>query len=170
MDSCPHFLSDDEMVLFWFDSADLSQNTRRTYLSGIRYYVNFTGKMPVELIEEAEEEIRAGKLMRERSIKRHLVSFRVSLQESGTAPNTIRSYLAAVRSFYENYDIDIPKKISNRRQSGQIILEKNKRTAPKDEIREVLNFTNPRSRAFILSQCNSGLSLIDLLNLKIHTF
>jgi integrase len=160
----------DNTITFWFDSADLSHNSRRQYLNAIRDYVNLIDKSPLELIEEAEAEIKAGKLMRERSIKRYLVEFRKHLQqERNLSPNTVRLYLAAVRSFYDSYDIDYPKKMTPKR-SGYVVLEKNKRVAEREEIIDSLKLAGLRGRCFILTQCNSGISTVDMINLTVGVF
>lgn len=56
-------------------------------------------KTPEQIIVESEEDIRSGKLMRERKIFKELRKFREYLEESDIAPMTIKAKLTGVRSF-----------------------------------------------------------------------
>jgi site-specific recombinase XerD len=106
----------------WLVEIDAAENTRRNYIRAMSYYTDLSGRMPEELIEEAEQEVVSGTLMRKRRIKSHLLRFKEYLDENGYAPKTQNVYLSAVRSFYNTYEIDLPRK----RQRNRIVtLEKN---------------------------------------------
>ena len=65
-------------------------------------------KTPDELLSEAEQEVKSGKLMRQRNIKKYLIGFRKNLQEErGNAHLTVKSHLTGVKSFYQTFDIEI---------------------------------------------------------------
>lgn len=79
----------DYMIEDWFDSQQYSEGTKGRYANCMKKYSAFVGLSPEELILEAEEDIRAGKLPRERRIKRHMVKYRKSLYDAEYAPKTI---------------------------------------------------------------------------------
>jgi hypothetical protein len=61
-------------------------------------------KTPDELLTEAEQEVKSGKLMRQRSIKKYLIGFRRHLQEDRVnAELTVKSHLTGVKSFYQTF-------------------------------------------------------------------
>jgi hypothetical protein len=65
----------------------------------MQVFTDWIGKSPDELLTEAEAEIKAGTLMRQRGIKNYLVSFRKHLQNQGLAELIIKSRLTSVKSF-----------------------------------------------------------------------
>jgi integrase len=134
----------------------------------MQHFTEYTGKTPEELLKEAEEEIRAGKLMRERQVKKQLIGFRKLLENGDYAPITVKSYMAGVRSFYRVFDIDLP----TLPKAGEKARPQKKRldVPDKDEIREVLKVCDLREKAIILVGLSSGLSANEISNLKLDTF
>ncbi len=102
-------LKNDPIIIEWLQTANVKPNSEKSYLHGMQDFTEYTEKDPETLLKEAEEDIRSGKLMRQRSIKRNLIGLRQSLQNEGKAPLTIKSTLTGVKSFYETFDIEIPK-------------------------------------------------------------
>ncbi|WP_406661630.1 hypothetical protein V7O66_03695 [Methanolobus sp. ZRKC3] len=90
------------------DELNPKKNTESAYLSAFKLYTDYTGMTPLELLTEAENDIKSGILPRERAIKRHLSGFRKHLQSKEYAPISIRNIIGGVTSFYRCYDIDIP--------------------------------------------------------------
>jgi hypothetical protein len=60
------------------------------------------------LVNEAEAEIKAGLLMRQRIIKKNLICFRKQLQDNELAPLTMKGYMTGLQSFYKTVDIELP--------------------------------------------------------------
>lgn len=84
-------LKSDPIVSNWLLSIDASANTQRNYLQAIKAFCEFTEKTPDELITEAEQEVKSGLLKRQRLIKTYLINFKISLQDKGLAPMTVKS-------------------------------------------------------------------------------
>jgi len=160
-------LRNDPIVIEWLDSFD-RKNTTEGYLQGLRQFTDFTGKTPEELITEAEEEIKSGLLMRRRSIKKYLISFKKYLHDRNAAEYTIKNRLGGVRSFYSFFDIEIPrmKRESNRPHTKV----ENLRIPTKEEIQDILKVCEPLEKAIVLAGISSGLSAAELCNLKISDF
>ena len=161
-------LSKNEIVIEWFDTIEARGNTQRNYLASMRKYTDFTGMTPDELLTDAETEIESGTLMRKRNIKKMLVGFNKHLDDIKLAPNTKKSLMTGVRSFYSSFDIDIPKKL--RKVKDAKTLPENQRVPTKQDIHELLKFTSIRTRAIILCQTSSGMGQNEILNLKVGDF
>lgn len=162
-------IENDMLVKDWLDGLDAAATTRRTYIKSMFKYSKFTGLLPTELVEEAESEIEAGTLMRKQKLKQHLIGFRTSVKEAGAAPKTIHNNLSAVKSFYKFNDIPLPQ-MNNRKQFRPKGLRKNDLRLEKEQIREILKYADVRNRAIIFVMVSSGLSQIDLLDMRVKTF
>ncbi len=68
-------LKNDSILSNWFLSIDASANTQRNYLQAIKAFCEFTEKTPDELIQEAEQEVKYGLLMKQRHIKTYFTDF-----------------------------------------------------------------------------------------------
>lgn len=161
-------LKKDDMVQEWFDLLNLKQNTKDAYLLSMQTFTEYVNKTPEELVKEAEADIKAGKLVRERSIKKHIVGFRKHLQESNYAPITVKNYLSGVKSFYRSFDIEIPT--LPRFGSKARPLEKHNKIPDKEDLQEVLKVADPLEKAILLVGVSSGLSAIEVINLTVRKF
>jgi integrase len=161
-------LNKDSIIIDWLDTLGAKPNTISSRVLAMQHFTEYTGKTPEELLKEAEEEIRAGKLMRERQVKKQLIGFRKLLENGDYAPITVKSYMAGVRSFYRVFDIDLP----TLPKAGEKARPQKKRldVPDKDEIREVLKVCDLREKAIILVGLSSGLSANEISNLKLDTF
>jgi len=161
-------LNQDSIIIDWLDTLGAKPNTISSRVLAMQHYTDYTGKSPENLLNEAEEEIRAGKLMRERQVKKQLIGFRKHLENGDYAPTTVKSYLAGVRSFYNVNDIDLP----TLPRAGEKARPQKKRLdiPDKDEMREVLKVCDLREKAIILVGLSSGLSANEISNLKLETF
>ena len=50
-------------------------------LLAMKLFTEWTGKTPDELLIEAEQEVKSGKLMRQRDIKKYLIEFRKHIKD-----------------------------------------------------------------------------------------
>lgn len=160
-------LRDDPIVQDFLIGIEAKKNTKFNYLRGLQHYTNMTGLTPLELINEAEAEIEAGVLMRKRQIKSHLLRFKEYLEEHGYAPSSRKSWTAAVHSFYQSHDIDLPRM----KMKGIQPLQKNKKPLPtRDDIRSMLAHATPRMRAMILLLVSSGMAQAEMRHLTVAQF
>lgn len=160
-------LKNDPIIIEWLQTANVKPNSEKSYLHGMQNFTEFTGKEPEILLKEAEEDIRAGKLMRQRSIKRNLIGLRQSLQNEGKAPLTIKSRLTGVKSFFETFDIEVPKLP---RVGKANPLEKNNEIPTKEDLQDVIKVADPLEKALVLTGVSSGLGANELGNLKVKDF
>ena len=155
------------IIIEWLQTANVKPNSEKSYLHGMQDFTEYTGKDPETLLEEAENDIRAGKLMRQRQLKRNLIGFRQSLQNEGKAPLTIKSRLTGVKSFFETFDIEIPKLP---RVGKAKPLEKNNDIPTKEDLQDVLKVADPLEKAIVLCGVSSGLGANEICNLKVKDF
>ena len=161
-------LREDPTITEWLNIINARPNTERNYLLGFQWFTEWTEKEPEALLLEAEQEIKDGLLMRQRSIKKYLIGFRKYLQEKGNAPQTIKGYITGVKSFYTAFDIEIPK--LNRSGNKAQTLKKHKEIPTKEDIQEVLKSCDPLEKAILLVGVSSGLSAHEIINLKVKDF
>lgn len=157
-------IKEDRLVRDWFTQRNLQDATKHTYAYGFAHFLRLVEKTPKELLEEAEAEIKNGTLMRERKLKEYLLRYREYLKKT-VAPSSRSGYLNAVKSFYENYDIDLPK-LKNSEASN---LEQNKYNGMSvEDIRAVLSHTNSlKERALILAIVSSGMGEKEIVSLRV---
>jgi integrase len=155
-------------IISWLDMITSSQNTRTLYLLAMKHYVMFTGMSPDDLLDEAENDIISGKLPRRRRIKGHIIGFAAHIEGMGLSPNTRKSYLTAVRSFYASNDIDLPR--TPRNTVGTRTLKENMTVPTVEMIRECLTVCNPLERAVMMCGLSSGMSANELCNLTVRMF
>ena len=191
-------LKNDPMVIDWLQRAKAKQNTQESYLVGLQFYTEFTGMTPIELIEEAEDEIDAHVRARKQKINQYMSDFRFWLEAKGKpeykemiekkgwleskswlnleewfkskclAPFTIESRVRSAKSFYKYSGIVYQE--LERRNCNPIPLESNKGIPDKDEIREILKVCDPLEKAIVLVSASSGLASNEIINLKIKNF
>ncbi len=152
----------------WLDNVNASKNTERSYLQAMQQYTEFTNKTPDELITEAEQEILSGTLTRQRKLKGYLISFRKSLKEKGLSDLTVQTRVAAVKSFYESYDIPVPKLKGERRRV--ITKDCNNEVPDKSDLQECLKVCDPLEKAVMLTGISSGLASNEVRSLKLKDF
>ncbi len=61
-------LKRDPIVIEWLQTINAKPDTEKLYLQDMQEFTNYTGKNPETLLKEAEEDIKAGKLTRQRRI------------------------------------------------------------------------------------------------------
>lgn len=160
-------LVNDPLIVDWIDTLNPAINTKKLYLQAMQNFTDWTGKKPEELLTEAEEEIKSGKLMRQRKIKSYLIGFRKHLQDQKLSDLSIRSKMTGVRSFYKTFDIEIPtmQRIGKARP-----LPENKAIPNKEDLQDILKVCDPLEKAVLLTGVSSGLASNEIRDLKIREF
>jgi integrase len=161
-------LRNDKIIKRWLSGKRATEETTKSYLQSMHFFTDFVGKAPDELITEAEEEEESGKRMRLREVFSYLLDFREDQEKKRLAPKTIATRMAAVMSFYDYYNIQLPT-LPKSLQKAKTQM-KRKAIPTKEDIREVLKHANLRDRTIALVGVSSGLSVIDIASLKISDF
>lgn len=161
-------LKNDEKIQDWLDTIAAKPATERIYLKSMYHYTEWICKSPTELYNEAVEDIKAGLLPSERRLKRNIIRYRKHLNDQNLSPLTIRTYMSGVTNFYKAHDIEVPR-IPRTELKAQP-LEENCEIPKKEDLQEVLKICDPLEKAILLVGASSGLSAIDIVNLKVKNF
>lgn len=152
-----------------------ADKTRESYLTALAHYVEFTGMTPTELIDEANLDIQAGKLMVDRAVFTRIPQFREYLKTIKTpqanrplAPGTLKKYVTVISSFYKHFYIEVPK--PPRSQKKVKPVKENLKRPDKDSIRTVFGIANARDKAIMLCGMSSGMGSAELSTLTVEAF
>lgn len=159
-------LEKNDIIDKWLSAKKKSENTRKSYLQGMYFYTELLKKTPDELIEEARAEQRSGVWIEDRKIQEYFDDYLEFLEGRNLAPKTIHGYIGAIRSFYKKKHIEVPDLDLKKAKS----LKKNKGIPTKEDLQDVLNACGLLEKAIVLTGVSSGLSDIDIVNLKISEF
>lgn len=161
-------LKTDKTICLWMDELNPKKNTENSYLTAFKQYIEYTGMTPLELLTEAESDIKLGVLPRERAIKRHFSGFRKHLQSKKYAPITVKNMISGVKSFYQCFDIDIPKMPRSAERARP--LEKHTKIPTKEDLQQALKVCDILERAIVLTGCSGGLAANEIRNLTVGKF
>jgi integrase len=161
-------LKSDPIIIEWIDTISPKKSTEYNYIRAMVIYSEYAGKSPNELITEAEKEIKAGLLPRERTVKRNLIGFRKYLQDKKLSPLSVKSYMTRITNFYKAFDIEIPKIPKSERKAQP--LPENYCIPTKEDLQEVLKVCDLMETAIVLVGASSGLSAQEIVNLKVKDF
>ena len=140
--------------------------------TALLYFCNLVEKKPKELIEEAEQEIREGKLLRERGYFKYFQNFEQMLQAKDYAPHTIKALVYGVKAFYQYYQIfELPKELRRKTNHVEGLEENEEAKLTKSDIKDMLSVCRYlRDRAIILTLSSSGLGGAEAKNLTLGDF
>jgi len=155
----------------FLDTRNLRPRTRDNYKYHLINYCQLINKTPTELIEDAENEENEGIKMRSRKIRRYLKRFHSHYEERGFSPTHIKIGLTMVRSFYNTFEINLPK---NRRSRTTVQTNDNKDTIEDlltiEEIQKALGYATPTYKAIILLMVSSGMGRAEIISLTVQDF
>lgn len=160
-------LKKDAFIMDFFDKTEAAQNTRKLYIQALQHYTGVASKSPRELIEEAEAEIKDGKLMRERSLNKYLTSFKKFIEEKDFAPITRNVFITGVTSFYRAYDIPLPNHFKTRKAQPLKENAVNGFIKKKTIIKMIHSAASLRDKAIILTMASSGMAMNEARNLRV---
>jgi len=161
-------LNQDSTVRAWLDNLKPKVNTKLAYVQAVSAYTENTCLTPKELIAEADKEESDQIRMRDRKIKGRLIGFRSYMIDRGLADFTIKGRMAGVRSFYQSFDIELPKLQGERRRART--KEENRGIPTKEDLQTVLKVCEPLEKAVVLTGISSGLSSVEIQNLTLSQF
>lgn len=152
----------------WFINKNLSDSTQSLYTLGLSKYCKLIGKNLNELLDEAENEEDDIPRLRNRKIDSYIPRFKKSLEDAHLAPQTIKVYVSAVKSFYKYYKITIPEVTTD---VNDICLEKNEgRLLTKYEIRDMIEVSPIREKTIIYLMAMTGMAQAEMRNLTVKKF
>ncbi|VVB84517.1 Tyrosine recombinase XerA [uncultured archaeon] len=156
----------DKKIVEWLTNIDASDNTSKSYISYVRVFCECVNKTPTELIEESIKDIKAGLLPAERNEGQYISKFKECLKARGYADKSFYHGLSAVKSFYGNFDITLPKSVSKIKKANP--KRENQNFIERDDIKNlIINAPSLREHAIILVMATSGMAIQEIVNLRI---
>lgn len=147
---------------------NVKKSTRKGYESALKNYTAFHNITIEELIKEAQKDEKEKIILRERQIKKRLLKYRTYLFSSNKSPNTIKTYFTKVKTFYQHYEIEIPKLPDAKYDK---LYETNYLDLPtKEHIQKVLEIVTVDLRSIILFMSSSGTAKAETLSLTVEHF
>ncbi len=152
----------------FLNSRQVRESTKEQYILRIFNYCDFLDKNPTELIEEAENEEEQRIRMKNRHIKRYLNDFLHNLIEKQKSTSYIKDFLMTVRSFYSEFEIEIPKIRFKQENDKRMITTDD--IVGKEHILRALEQCNLKYRAILLLMSSSGMGRAEIIHLTYNDF
>ena len=153
------WIEKDQWLSDWIDECK-AERTKYGYAHVMRKYCESRGKTPIELLREAEEDNK--KPFEEKALKHELIRFRKELRNGKITETTIKTYMAAILSFFRFHGVSLPE-IKN----GRVKNTNHKNEYSREKVREVINVCNPREKALFLCMFQSGLASNEVSHLRV---
>ena len=153
-------IKNDQYFKNYIERRSLSKSTQTVYIGRIKSFCDFLGKNPSELIKEAKKSDKS-------RINEYFHDYIENLKKHGKTSSTIINTIDTVKSFYNEYDIDIGN-IND--ILPKIEISTPKKIISKDQIKETLELSNLRDRAIILLHMSSGMEATELRHLTYDDF
>ena len=147
-----------------------AEGGRGGYLSPLMLFCNLADKLPTELIEDAEEDIKAGRLLRERRYFDYFIKFEQWLKKEGYA--SVKGNITSVKAFFQFYQVmDLPKTRHRAENAKEGVEANNNIRITKNDIKDMLSVCRYlRDEAIILTMASSGLGSAEIRALTIGDF
>jgi len=147
---------------------NLKNSTKKGYRSALKKYEYYHEMSIDELVKEALKEEKANIPLKERKIRKRLISFRRYLLLSSLSNKTAKTYFTRIKSIYRYLDIEMPE-IPPIKYPKE--YESNYRDLPtKKEIRKAIKTSPLIMQAIILFMVSSGAGRAETLSLTVRHF
>jgi len=120
-------------------------------------------KDPDELIAQRREHLKSDDQLIRRQHEELVTKFVSELQSQGAPPNTVKTAVAGIRSFYNSNYVDLTTI-----ETPRGICVRTVRIPLREDLRAVCEVAEPMTKAYILCAKDSGLSISDLLELDLN--
>ena len=149
---------------------NLSKSTILLYSACVKSYEKLNDLTLDHLIDEADREEEEGIRWKKRTLKTRLLNFRKYLFEN-KSEGTANRYMGCIKSIYRHFEIELQDLPSFTSKQIDRTYQKTYEDIPtKQELIDAYHEANNVSKCIILFASSSGLSKIDLLNLKVRDF
>lgn len=159
---------DDKLFLRFCRERNVKESTKQGYLSALNHYTKFHKKTLKELLDEALEDEDKNIPLKDRRLKRKLLSYRNFLFSTTGSPHTIKTYFTKVKTFYRHFEITIPMLPDAKYDK---LYETNYLDLPtRENIRVACEKVTVDLRAVILFMSSSGTAKAETLSLTVENF
>ena len=154
----------------FFTERNSSKSTQTTYTRSCRYYEELTGHSMQECLDIADDEEYKNIRWKNTQTRKWILQYREWVYSKYNV-STAQLYLTAVLTVYRHFEVTIPPlpyfSKKGLRHSSPINYDD---LPDRELLGEVLQGVSPLVRALILFMSSSGISRIDVMNLKISDY
>ena len=161
-------IKEDPHLIDFLENRHLKPASIDQYTRQLKQYCKFTKKTPTELIEEAEDEEEERIRMKNRKIKKYLQQYVQHLKAENKSPNYITNCMGTIKTFYREFEIELPHLRCNIHDEDKLITIKDIPT--KEDIKKVLKYANLRYTAIIKLMMSSGMGQAEVRHLTIDDY
>ena len=161
-------IKNDEEIQDFLRAKPRRESTEIEHLKRLGLYCNFLGKLPVELIEEAEDDEENGIRMKKRRIRKYFLEYSEHLRDKGRSQYTISNHFSSIKSFYRNSEIELPNLTIN--SKSEVKRDRDESIPSKEDIRKALKHCKFKYQAIILLMSSSGMGSGEIRNLTFGDF
>lgn len=156
-------ITNDPYLTQLIEERDLNPTTAKLYTHTLTKYCKLHQTTPTKLIESAIKEEEKGIRKTQRRIKKHLTTYRKWMQTQNYSPKTIKTNLTIIRSFYNEYEIELPRlRYKNKHEET---LTTSKDIPGKEHIQTILKHANLKYTAIIKLMAQSAMGSAEIRNL-----
>jgi len=163
---------DEELLQTLCLERNIMHSTMVRYRTIIHFYTESQGLPLYELIQEAEKEEDEGIRLKNRTIKKRLISHRNYLiNERNYSLVTVQKTMTGLRTIYNHFEIELPKlpQLNNKNVKKYETIYYND-LPTKELIKKAVNHSKPLMKAIILFITSSGCARAETTSITIQDF
>lgn len=147
-----------------------SPSTQKSYTRAVRFFEDHAGKTIGELLTIADNEETNNIHWKNSTLKPILISYRAWLYDN-YKEKTANLYFTAITTIFRHFEIIIgPLPYFSRKNINKSTPIRPGELPDRELLSEILGICSPLLKAIILLASSSGLSRIDILNLKVKDY
>lgn len=160
--------TDEQILQQWKHINGLSERTYHKYKVIIQHYIRTTNMTITELYEEAIKEEHQHIPKHRKKIKMHMINYYEYLENSELSENTKSLYVNVVKSFYNSFDVNLPKIRNNYNTNPD--PENTEKAITKEIIQIMMNQASTKEKAILSFSAMTGQSPDEIRRLTIEQF
>lgn len=147
-----------------------SPSTQKSYTRAVRFFEEHTGKTLSELLNIADQEETNNIHWKNSTLKPTLISYRAWLYDN-YKEKTANLYFTAVTTIFRHFEIIIgPLPYFSRKNINKSTPIRPGELPDRELLAEIIGVSSPLLKAVVLFASSSGLSRIDILNLRVKDY
>lgn len=159
-----------EILLQVYTERRSSTSTQSSYTRAVKFFEEHTGKTIGELLTIADQEETKNIHWKNSTLKPLLISFRAWLFDN-YKEKTANLYFTAITTIFRHFEIIIgPLPYFSRKNINKSTPIRPGELPDRELLTEIIGIVNPLLKAAILLMSSSGLSRIDVLNLRVKDY
>jgi Phage integrase family len=158
----------DPRFKYFLSTRELKEQTIKRYTREVVLYCESTGLTPTDLIMEARNEQVKHPWMNDRQLPSHLLNHISFMESRNYAPYRIKNAINIIRSFYKEFDIQLPK--TNYKGEPASFYSNVDDLPGYIDIRKAITLSNIKYRAIISLMASSAMSAKDIRFIRVAEF